>query len=339
MVGAIDVEPERVDALEGLGEAAAYRQLEDAGDGLPVAAPRTDLVDRMVGAMGLADDEVVAAIPPLRQPLTARRLAICAALAGCEPHHAPVLVGAFKAFADPGLNAYGFLTTTGSAAPMLIVSGPAAGTLGFSGGANCLGPGCRANATVGRCVSLVVRLVGGARAGLGDMATLGQPAKFSCCFAEHESASPWAPLHVDRGFPAASNAVTVTAISGIVETFESTTGQVEDMLDALAVVLVGCAPTMDLGVEGPIVGGGQPIVVITPEWAAQFDRQGVSKAALRGELFERAVRPRAAGEALRVARHVDDVLIVVAGGVGVKQAILPNWNGGSRAVTVPFGAA
>ena len=333
------MEPDPVDALEGLGEAAAYRQLDGAGDGLPVGAPRTDLVDRMVAEMGLGDDDVVAVIPPLRQALTARRLAICAALAGCEQRHVPVLVAAFRAFADPELNAYGFLTTTGSAAPMLLVNGPASGTLGFSGGANCLGPGCRANATVGRCVSLVVRLVGGARAGLGDMATLGQPAKFSCCFAEHESASPWAPLHVDRGLPAGSNAVTVTAISGIVETFESTTGQVDDMIDALATVLVGCAPTMDLGVEGPIVGGGQPIVVITPEWATQFHRQGVSKAELRGALFERAVRARPDGAALRVARHADDVLIVVAGGVGVKQAILPNWNGGSRAVTVPFGGA
>jgi hypothetical protein len=240
-----------------------------------------------------------------------------------------------SALLDPDLNAYGFLTTTGNAAPLIVVNGPAARDLGFNGGAGCLGPGNRANATVGRCLSLVVRAVGGARAGRADMATMGQPAKYTACFAENEDASPWSPLHVDRGFAAEDSTVTVTAVSGLVEAYEATSGRTEDMLDSLAEVLAGSAPVMQGRVAA--LGGGQPLVLISPEWAVQLARSGLSKADVQAELLDRARREHH-GEILRPAASPADVLVIVAGGVGVKQTIVPNWNGGSRAVTRAVGA-
>jgi hypothetical protein len=42
------------------------------------------------------------------------------------------------------------------------------------------------------------------------------------------------------------------------------------------------------------------------------------------------------GGTLRVARQPEDILVVVAGGVGVKQTVVPGWAGGSRAVTRSF---
>jgi hypothetical protein len=39
---------------------------------------------------------------------------------------------------------------------------------------------------------------------------------------------------------------------------------------------------------------------------------------------------------LPVAATAADILLVVAGGVGVKQTLIPNWAGGARAVTVPI---
>ena len=323
-----------LDALIGRSAAAAWSALGERGDGLPVAAVDRALIDQMVGRVGHHPDHVLVAVPPLRQPLTVADLAVCAVLAGCDVEVFPVAVAAVTALTDPDLNAYGFTTTTGSAAPLVLVNGPIADRAGFNSGGNCLGPGCRANATVGRTLSFVLRIVGGARAGFADMATLGQPAKYTCCLAENEAASPWLPFHVERGFAPGQSTATITAISGIVETFEATTGRVDDMIDAVAVVLAGSAPTMDITDE-PLIGGGQPMVVMTPEWAVQFDRQGYDKGSLRSALFERAVRERPGGGRLRVARRADDILIVVAGGVGVKQAVIPNWNGGSRAVTVP----
>jgi hypothetical protein len=37
---------------------------------------------------------------------------------------------------------------------------------------------------------------------------------------------------------------------------------------------------------------------------------------------------------LRIAAAPGDVLIAVAGGVGIKSTYLPSWGGGTRAVTV-----
>jgi hypothetical protein len=327
---------ETLDELVGLSAPHAFEALGPAGDGLPVAAPSVELVDEMLAACGRAADETLLEVPPLRGPLTARGLAVCAALAGCEPRHLPVLLAVCSTLPDPDLNAYGFLTTTGNAAPLIVVNGPAARELGFNGGAGCLGPGNRANATVGRCLSFVVRAVGGARAGRADMATMGQPAKYTACFAENEDASPWPPLHADRGFLPGDSTATVTAIAGLVEAFEAYSGRTDDMLDSLAAVLAGSAPVMQGRV--PALGGGQPIVVLSPEWATQLAKVGMTKADVQGELLERAQRDFE-GHILRPAASPEDVLVIVAGGVGVKQTIVPNWNGGSRAVTRRIDAA
>jgi hypothetical protein len=39
--------------------------------------------------------------------------------------------------------------------------------------------------------------------------TCRRSAKFSYCIAENETASPWEPLHVERGFPADATTMTV----------------------------------------------------------------------------------------------------------------------------------
>src|SRR3954469_11196762 len=170
--------------------ATAYELLEAGGlcDGLPVAGVPGPLVASMVDALGRAADDLIASVRPLRGHLTAQRLAVCAALAGCRPEHVRVVAAAAEALEAPESNALGFLSTTSNAALMAVLSGPAAAALGFNGGANCLGPGNRSNAVVGRALSLVTRMVGGAREGHADMATLGQPAKYTFCFAENGAA-------------------------------------------------------------------------------------------------------------------------------------------------------
>ena len=68
-------------------------------------------------------------------------------------------------------------------------------------GAGGLGTGNRANACVGRAVSLALAGIGGATAGLTDMATIGSPAKYTCCTAE-DGAGPLPSLAVRRGLAA-----------------------------------------------------------------------------------------------------------------------------------------
>ena len=89
-----------------------------------------------------------------------------------------------------------------SAGPVVVVNGPIARAIGMNSGVNALGQGNRANATIGRALQLVIRNVGGGRPGEVDRATLGNPGKFTFCFAEDEDGSPWEPLHVERGVPA-----------------------------------------------------------------------------------------------------------------------------------------
>ena len=83
--------------------------------------------------------------------------------------------------------------------------------LNVNGGSNALGEGWRANATIGRFVQLIKRNIGGSYPGTTCKATLGWPGKYSICVGENEEASPWEPLHVERGFKAEQS--TVTAIS------------------------------------------------------------------------------------------------------------------------------
>src|SRR5947208_3787360 len=81
----------------------------------------------------------------------------------------------------------------------------------MNSGHNALGQGNRANATIGRALQLLVRNLGGGRPGEIDKATLGQPGKYTFCFAENEEDSPWEPLHVERGLGPDDSAVTVFA--------------------------------------------------------------------------------------------------------------------------------
>src|SRR6202022_4546232 len=77
-----------------------------------------------------------------------------------------------------------------------------------------LGPGPWANASIGRALRLVLLNVGGGSSGVGDMSSLGQPAKFSFCMAEAEEESPFAALHTTHGFATHASAVTVVGVEG-----------------------------------------------------------------------------------------------------------------------------
>src|SRR5262249_56228473 len=78
-------------------------------------------------------------------------------------------------------------------------------------GGGVLGAGWRANATIGRTIRLVMVNLGGARPGVISMSTFGHPGRYTYCIGEHEEASPWPPLHVERGFAPDDSTVAVFA--------------------------------------------------------------------------------------------------------------------------------
>jgi len=335
----------------------AQEELAAAGvtDGLPVVPPTPARVAAMLKHCGFDADEVITVLPPLSAAATWRSIAINAVMAGCRPEYLPVVGAAVEALAAPEFNLVGIATTTGSAAPLVIVNGPIVKTIGMNARGNALGPGNRANAAIGRAVGFVLRNVGGARPGELDMATLGQPAKYTFCFAENEAASPWPPLHVERGFDAAANVATVVGVAGTVEVVDSASNKPEDLAQTFAQSML-IAGTAGGGGHG-LLGGGEPLIIMPPEIANAFHRGGCTKAQVKAAIYERAVMPldrlspavrahlvelrTSAGDAdangpLRVACKPDDVMIVVAGGVGVKAAYVPTWGGTTRAVSRPI---
>src|SRR5262245_33741015 len=131
-------------------------------DGLPVVPPTPARVEAMLQSNGLHADTIVCNLAPMFQPARWWNIAVNAVMAGCASDCLPVIGAALEAMATEEFNLTGVSTTTGSAAPLVIVNGPVASRIGMNGAANALGPGNRANATTGRAVGLCLRNIGGA---------------------------------------------------------------------------------------------------------------------------------------------------------------------------------
>ena len=333
------------DRAAGFADSLAYRdvvdRLHDEGltDGLPVIPPTAARVQVMLG--GRSPSAPVGVVPPLARQADTRTIAICAVMAGCRPAEFGALLAAVGALPDPRLNLVGVATTTGNTAVGLALHGEVVDRIGANAGSSTLGPGNRVNASLGRALSLVVRLVGGATPGTVDMTTIGQPAKFGCCFAEGEPPAPWRPLHVRRGVTS-SSAVTVFATAGVIEVVDVVSGTGEGLLQTLAAAVP--LPTA-IGGGGEVLGGGEILALIPPEWADHLVADGWSERDVAEYLYENTRLPLSrVPESLRSqvtatgdlpsARSPDDVLVCVTGGVGTKAILLPSWQGTAHAVTV-----
>ncbi|WP_100498226.1 hypothetical protein [Geodermatophilus chilensis] len=301
------------------------------GDGLPVVPPTAARLAAMVD--DAADpDAVLGQVPPLFGALTVRAVAWYAVLGGCRPAELPVVVAAVRAALEPRFNLLGIATTTGSPAVAVLVHGCAGLGLSAAGG---LGPGARANACVGRAVSLALAGIGGARAGLTDMATIGWPGKYTCCTASLPE--PFPPL-------ADGDAVTVVGAGGVLEVLPASGYRTPaEVLAPAAAALAGVA--LAAGDPG-CSRGGEHFLLLPPELAGFLSSRGWDACRAAAFLFDEGNALLAAGAArvagvspvyaagdLRVAASADDVRVVVTGGPGVKMALLPTWMGGTRSVT------
>ena len=153
-------------------------------------------------------------MPPNLAPCTVEKVAINAVMAGCRPEYLPVVIASVEAACTDEFNAHGVMATTMGASPGIIVNGPIRHRIGMNMQLGALGQGNRANASIGRALRLILRNVGGARPGGTERSTLGNPMKFTMCYAEYEEASDWKPLHVERGFEPEDSVVTLYAFTG-----------------------------------------------------------------------------------------------------------------------------
>ena len=315
-------DPDELRLLDGAG----YDELEEMfergwTDGLPVIPPTPGRVEAMLGARD--PSELLGEIPPAIARVTLERVAACAVLAGCRPEYFPVVVAAVEAALEPAFNVGGQAVTTQPAGQVVIVNGPVRDAIGLNASVGALGPGWRANMTIGRALRLVISLTGGGFPGRLDRSTLGNPGKVAMCFAEDEEVSPWEPLHVSQGFSGSSSVVTVIGADAPLSISDHRSTGPEE----LARVLGWAAASTWSPNWWPL--GGISLFVICPEHARSFSEWGWSKQRVREEMFSAVVRPAGAlrwGETtplvnaaaddqpVRKWTSPDDIMIVVAGG-------------------------
>jgi hypothetical protein len=314
--------PDRAEVPDDLDD--AFDEMYRLGwtDGLPVIPPTPARVAKFVAASGLPADHVVADLPPAGGGATIEKIAVNGVMAGCLPSYMPVLVAAVEALATPHLNVLGIQTTTNPVAPCVLVNGPIRRTLDINGGRGALGPGWRANATIGRAVRLIMLNVGGARPGTIDKSTLGFPGKYTFCFGELEEESPWEPFHVEHGYRREDSTVSIIAVQG-------TQSVAASYLEAESILAMIRNALMVWGTNSYNKGDGNPAVVLTPRHARIFADAGWTKRRIREWLYaetkveesEMPVEPRLMknhrvmdGTRICLCRQADDIAIIVAGG-------------------------
>jgi len=256
-------------------------------DGLPVVPPTPERVMRMLSGTRRQANEVIAIMPPNMGEATIEKIAINAVMAGCKPEYLPVVIAALEAVCTDEFNIHGVMATTMGASPVLVVNGPIRDRIGMNRGLMALGTGNRANATIGRAVRLAIRNIGGSKPGGTDRSTLGSPMKFTMCFAEDEERSPWAPLHVERGFKAEDSVVTVYAMtSGPVQIVDQESRAPDEI-----------AGTLGLGLESMFLPKYHmmpvdSLLVVCPEHIDTLMRDGpYEKDRLRDRIQEVTMRP------------------------------------------------
>jgi len=339
--------------LHAADEEAALEELHSLGctDGLPVVVPTAERVSRMVLASGYAGDLALGSMGPGGGVASVEKIAVAAVMAGCTPDYMPVVLAAVRAVIDPQFDLTEMQGTTHCTAPLIIVNGPARQTCGpIACSFGALGPGFRANASIGRALRLAMINIGGAKPGVSDMALLGHPGKFTYCLGEDEENSPLPPMHTALGFSPEDSTVTVIGAEAPHSVMFS--GDADDPKSAEALLQVLAIGLANLATNNAILRGGNAVVVLNPDHATTLVNAKLDRAAIQQALFERAansiddmikVAPALAarskdGESTKKAfTKPTDILLLMAGGSGLYSMVMPSWCAGpnkNSAVTV-----
>lgn len=318
-------------------------------DGLPIVPPTPERCEKMLAENGLDSQEEIGPVEPQLGIATVGKVAANAVMAGCEPEHLPVVLAAVRAMIQEPMNLKAIQTTTHPCTVGLMVNGPITQALDINGAYNAFGQGVMANAVIGRAVRHVLINVGGATPGILDRATAGSPAKYSFCFAENEAASPWEPLHVERGFKPDQSTVTAMGCEGPHNVNDHYGTTAEEVLLTIAGVMA--TP----GANNSYLDG-EIMVALGPEHAEIVANGGFSKDEVKDFLIRHAIVPawhinepqmelyklRAEEKlvdggkgGLHVVSDRSHLIVAVVGGAGRHSQIIPSF-GTTLSVTEPI---
>jgi hypothetical protein len=314
-------------------------------DGLPLVPPTEERVLRMLDGTSRDPQEVLGLVPPDLAPATVEKIAVNAVMAGCKPEYLPVVLAAVEAVLEEEFAMHGVLATTMFVGPVVVVNGPVRRRIGMNAKGNALGQGNRANAAIGRALQLVIRNIGGGRPQEVDRATLGNPGKYTYCFAEDEEGSSWEPLSVERGVPPGRPAVTVFAGYGLQGIVDHKSRDPESLARSFAGSLralsnIKLAPSCDA------------MLVVSSEHHRTFRNAGWPKARLYEELYRLCEIP--GDELVAGAKGIAEglpgsfarktvnkfrrggIMIVRAGGdAGMFSGIIGGWSVGGPRGSLP----
>ncbi len=313
-------------------------------DGLPIVPPTEEAVELMLTGTDRPHDEVVAWLQPRFGKASVEKIAINAVMAGCLPVHMPALIAAVQAIAEPGFSLRGLLGTTNATSPLLVINGPVARELNINSGIGLLGPGWRANQTISRAIRLITITIAGAWPGVSQMATFGKWSAY--CFAENEDRLPsgWQPLNVELGHAPGSNTVTVFSAAALHILTYTSDMPAEDLLRMHARLLTELGSHCSYRWDPVDYPGTDRLLVIAPQHADIYNRDGVTKDDVRNYIFEHARLPRREyrpGELRSLPKWVKDASdeemipvmyepkslnIIVAGGERGHSIYFPTWS-------------
>ena len=253
-------------------------------DGLPVIPPTRVRVIRMLKGTDRSPGEIIGNIPPDNAPCTIEKVAINAVLAGCKPEYFPIVLASVQAALQDKFCMHGLLCTTYFSGPVMIVNGPVVQQVGLNNGINALGQGSRANATIGRALQLLIRNVGGGVPGGIDRAVMGNPGKYTFCFAEDESDADWSTLAQDRGFERSESVINLFAGEGLQPIVDQKSRDPDSLARNMAASLRAVVNTKLYGVA-------DAVLVVCPEHRRVFREGGWNKDVLKNALYDNLMTP------------------------------------------------
>ena len=176
------------------------------------------------------------------------------------------------------------LCTTYFSSPVVIVNGPVTKHIGMNSGGNALGQGNRANATIGRALQLLIRNVGGGKPGGIDRATLGNPGKYTFCFAEDESDQDWPSLAMDRGYNREDSVVSLFAGDGVQPVLDQLSRTPESLAKSMAASLRSVVHVKKFGMA-------DAVLVVCPEHRRVLREGGWGKQELLQAIHDELMTP------------------------------------------------
>ena len=179
-------------------------------DFMQIVLPTEDRVEAMLKGTSHSPDEIIGKMSPARGSypdwtFNVRQVAINAVMAGCRPEYLPIVL----ALAASSLTALS--SSTNSFTVAAVINGPLRDKLNMNYGIGAMGPFSQPSAAIGRAWTMLSKnLSNSGIPGQTYLGTLGNSTNFgNLIIPENEKDSPWPPFHVQKGFKAEENVVSV----------------------------------------------------------------------------------------------------------------------------------